>query len=163
MMNKTTFAALALLAAPLTLSACGTDTAKETEAPDGVGLEIENARLVLPPVAGNPAAIYFDMTNTTDRGIGYSAVSVDKAESATLHKKFTWEGQPPEMAEVGPQVIQSGETVSFKPGDLHVMAVNLDEAVKVGDNVEVTLIVAGGDKQSFAAKVVAPGEGMLEE
>ncbi len=162
-MKKTVFAALALMAAPLALSACGSDAAQEEQTPEGVGLVIENARLVMPPVSGNPAAIYFDMTNSTDRKIGYSAVSVDKAESATLHKKFSYDGQPAEMAELGPQVIKSGETVNFKPGDMHVMVMNLDESVKAGDSVEVTLTVAGGDKQSFAAEVVAPGEGMLEE
>ena len=68
-----------------------------------------------------------------------------------------------EMIEIVNPIIYAGEIMSFKPADNHVMAMELEDGLKEGDTVEVTLTVAGGDKQSFTAEVLAPGQGELEE
>lgn len=165
-MKKTLVAGLALMAAPIALTACGSDTAEETQAPEGVGFEIENARLVLPAVEGNPSATYFDVKNTNDRNIAIGSVSVEKATTTSLHGYYIYEDEPakpPRMIELGPQVVDANATLKFEPGDKHVMVMDLDPGVKAGDTLEVTISVAGGDKQSFPAKVVAAGEGVIEE
>jgi len=61
----------------------------------------------------------------------------------------------PETPEVPVAV---GETVVFAPGGRHVMAMDLDPALTAGETVEVTLTFASGDKASFPARVLAPGD-----
>ena len=68
-MRKSVFAAAALVLGTYGLAACG-ETAEQpaAEAPEGIaGMTVTNARLVLPAVAGNPAAVYFDLAYDGDR------------------------------------------------------------------------------------------------
>ncbi len=84
-MKSSVLAAAALSVAALGLVSCG-DSAPEqpVEAPEGVpGLTVTNARLVLPPVEGNPAAVYFDLAYEGDRNVALTRAHVQGAESAT--------------------------------------------------------------------------------
>ena len=121
------------------------------------GLTVENARLVLPPVAGNPAAIYADFDYEGDRATTLRAVAVEGAESAQLHETVEHAGNQI-MGEAGPLLVSPGETLSFEPGGKHIMVFGLPETVAAGDTVEVTVTVVGGDKMSFPAQVVAAGD-----
>jgi len=152
-------ATVGLLASTISLAACGNeaDVAAEAE-PEGIpGLSVDNARLVLPPVKGNPAAVYFDVTYEGDRGLSIRRADVAGAEEAKLHAYGEWEGKM-QMAEAMPIAITKGSEIAFKPGDLHVMAFNLDDSIEAGGTVEVTLTVSGGDKYSFDADVLAAGD-----
>ena len=82
-MRFTRIAAAGLLASSLVLSACGSEPEPVAEtAPEGVpGLTIENARLVLPPVEGNPAAVYFDLSYEGDRGLSLRRADVAGSEA----------------------------------------------------------------------------------
>ncbi len=152
-------AALAVaLGASVALTAC----ASEPEAPakvEGVveGLEVTNARLVLPPVSGNPAAVYFDVVNNGTGGISISGVAVAGAKSATVHDMLEYNFEMT-MAEAGPIALPTGEVKTFAPGGLHVMAFDLDDMIKPGDTAEVTLRVSGGDFHKFNAEVRGAGE-----
>lgn len=151
--------AASMLVSTFALAACGAEpeSVAETE-PAGVpGLSVENARLVLAPVAGNPAAVYFDLKYDGDRGLSIRRADVAGADEAQLHAYGEWEGKM-QMAEAMPLAITKGTEISFKPGDLHVMAFNLDENVEAGGTVEVTLTVSGGDKYSFDANVRSAGD-----
>lgn len=161
-MRKSVWASMALITAPIALAACGSETAPEAEAPEGVGLEVTNARLVMPAVSGNPGALYLDITNASERNIAIGGVSIDKAASAELHGYTDYEGYEPEMITLGPVLIEQGETRTFEPGGKHIMAMDLADDVAEGGSVEVTVTIAGGDKQSFTAKVVGPGQGNTE-
>ena len=147
-------AALASIAT-FSLTACGSEPeATETAAPDGVpGVSVENARLILPAVAGNPAAVYFDLSmDDTGSATAVRAASVADAGSAQVHQTMEYGGEMV-MNEAGPEALRPGETLSFSPGGLHVMAFDLAEGLAVGDTTEVTLTVVGGDKFSFPAEV----------
>jgi hypothetical protein len=151
--------AASMLVSTFALAACGAEPESVAEAePAGVpGLSVENARLVLAPVAGNPAAVYFDLKYDGDRGLSIRRADVAGADEAQLHAYGEWEGKM-QMAEAMPLAITKGTEISFKPGDLHVMAFNLDESVEAGGTVEVTLTVSGGDKYSFDANVRSAGD-----
>ena len=145
-------------AAALALAAC----AEEAPAPlevEGVypGLEITNARLVLAPVSGNPAAVYFDAAYNGERGISITGAEVAGASSATVHAMMEYNFEMT-MAEAGPIAIRGGESQTFEPGGLHVMVMELDEAVKAGDSVEVTLKIVGGKTHVFKAPVQDAGD-----
>ena len=66
-MKSTVLASLALVLAGTGLAACGEQQAPPAEKTDSKpGVAVTNGRLVLPAVAGNPAALYFDIVNSGD-------------------------------------------------------------------------------------------------
>jgi copper(I)-binding protein len=154
-------AALALAAAALLPVACGGgDPAGEevTANPDAPeGIEVANGRLMLPPVSGNPAAIYFDITNNAAQDVMIRSVSVPDSGIAMLHQTTSW-NQRTAMEEVFQQPVPAGETVSFEPGGLHVMVSDLGDTMTAGSTAEVTLTFVGGDKISFPAEIRAAGD-----
>lgn len=128
----------------------------DPEAPEGIA--VSDARMMLPAVPGNPAAIYFTIANTSDRPIAISGVSVQGADSAMLHTTTVGPQGTSTMGEMAQQAVPAGETVRFEPGGRHVMAGGLADTVRPGGVVEVTLTFTGGDKVSFPAAVRAAGD-----
>lgn len=142
----------------LALGAC----AEEAPAPapvEGVypDLEITNARLMLAPVSGNPAAVYFDAAFNGERGISITGAEVAGAGKTEVHAMMEYDFEMT-MAEAGPIAVRGGETVAFEPGGFHVMAIDLDESIAAGDTVEVTLKIIGGKTHKFEAPVKEAGE-----
>ncbi|MCB2089073.1 MAG: copper chaperone PCu(A)C [Sphingomonadaceae bacterium] len=158
-MRKDILAAAMLGVASLGLAGCGEQaSAPEEAAPEGVpGMSVENARMVLAPVAGNPAAVYFDLSYDGETNTTLRRADVAGAESSMMHDYGEWAGKM-EMAEMGPLLLQKGDKVSFKPGSKHIMAMKVSPELKPGDTTEVTLTVIGGDKFSFTAEVRAAGD-----
>lgn len=157
-MRKLLLASVALSLAGLGLAACGGEPTEQTEtAPDGIpGVSVANARLVLPAVKGNPGVLYLDVTygdaGETPR-VALSRVEIVGVKSATLHEYV--DGR---MFEMLPPVIAKGETLTFEPGAMHIMAMDLDENLAAGGSTEVTLTFGGGDKLSFPAEIRAAGD-----
>lgn len=158
-MKLTRFAAALLAASSLALAACNESAEPVAEtAPEGIpGLSVENARLVLPPVAGNPAAVYFDLAYEGDRGLSIRRADVSQAKEAQLHAYAEHNGMM-QMGESMPIALTKGTKIAFEPGGYHVMAFELAPEVQPGSKVEVTLTVSGGDKYSFEAEVRAAGD-----
>lgn len=153
---KTLFAAASLALGSIALAACSGGTADapaETEA-NPTGLEITNARLILPPVAGNPAAVYFDIANKGAKNMAVRSADVADAKSAMMHDMMEY-GREMTMAEMGPLMLRPGESAKFEPGGKHVMAFDLSPDMKPGAKTELTLTVAGGDKVSAEVTVEA--------
>ena len=153
---KTLFTAAALAAGTLTLAACSGGTGDEAKQVDDnpTGLVVTNARLMLPPVAGNPAAVYFDLKNDGKRAVAVRRADIADAKTATMHDMMEYEGKAT-MADMGPMTIKQGETVKFEPGGKHVMAFDLSPELKAGGTTEMTLTIAGGDKMSAEVPVQA--------
>jgi len=153
-MKRSVWSAVALALAALGPAACN-ETPEQAEtglaAPEGIS--VANARLILPAVAGNPGAAYFDVSNagTTNRVI--RAASVAGAGSTMMHT--TVEGAMQEATQV---VLAPGATVKFEPGGRHVMAMDLADTVTAGSQAEITLTFVGGDEVRFAADVRAAGD-----
>ena len=150
--------AAALVAGTLSLAACsrGADQAVKSDEANPTGLTISNARLMLPPVAGNPAAIYFDLKNVGTRAVAVRRADVADAKSASMHDMMEYDREMT-MADMGPLTVPVGQTVKFEPGGKHVMVFDLSPEVKAGGTTEMTLTVAGGDKVSFDVPVQAAG------
>ena len=119
----------------------------------GSGVTVSNARLALPPVKGNPGAVYFDITNAGSTDIAFRSADVEGAQSAMMHA--TNGGT---MADLMLQPVKAGETVKFAPGGLHVMAMGLADTLKAGGKTNVTLHFSNGDKLTFPAEVLAAGD-----
>lgn len=156
MNSKSVLASVAILA----LAACGDEPAEEVvaEAPDcPPGIEVDGGWMSMAAVAGDPAAVYFTITNSGDESKMIAAADVAGAASAALHEMGTWNLQP-SMDEVLQLDVPAGESVTFEPGGLHVMAMEPGEDLVVGGETEVTLTFVRGDKCSFPAQIRAPGD-----
>ena len=66
--------------------------------------------------------------------------------------------EPTGMQRILQVMIKAGETVNFKEGGNHLMAMELADTIKPGDTVEVTLHFVGGDEIHFPATVHAAGD-----
>ncbi len=158
-MKTLLFAAVALVSVTLGLAACG----EAAEAPDaeeeaGIpGMTVTNGRMVLAPVEGNPAAVYFDLAYDGDRSFAVRRADVEGAESAMLHEYGEYDFKV-QMMEALPIVLNKGDEVAFEPGGRHVMAMNPSPDLKPGGTTEVTLTVSGGDTHSFPVEIRAAGE-----
>ena len=159
-MKKPFYAAILLAGASLGLASCGgqqeeTAPAEQSDAIEGI--EVTDARLVLPPVAGNPAAIYFTLKNNGDRNIAFRNAEVEKAGKAEIHDMMEWDSEMV-MGEAPPVMVETGSTVIFEPGGKHVMAFDLEEGFGEGDTTTITLIAAGSRRHSFEATAQAAGD-----
>ncbi len=157
-MKKFTIAAA--LAATSILSAC--DGEADTSAQEQVegtlpGLEISNARMVLAPVEGNPAAVYFDLAYDGDKATAIRSAEVANSKSAELHATMEWVDKM-EMGETGPIKLAKGTKETFEPGGKHVMVFEPSTDLQPGGKAEVSLVIIGGDKHTFEADIVAAGE-----
>ncbi len=121
------------------------------------GISITNPRLVLPPVAGNPAAVYFDLSYTGDAGVTLNSVAVEGAGMSMIHQTVEKDGATM-MVDAGPIALTTGTPVSFAPGGMHVMAMQPSDAWQPGGSVTVTLTLSDGTTQSFPAEIRAAGE-----
>lgn len=155
-MKSALFASAALALSVLGLSACEKQP-EQAVAPEGMpGVTVENARLVLPAVKGNPGVVYFDVTYGGADYATIRKVEIAGAKEAMMHDTTTQNG----VTQMYPAPfinLTKGETIKFEPGGKHVMAMGLDPALAVGGDVEVTLTFAGGDKLTTSAKIQAPG------
>lgn len=158
-MKKTVFAALLLAGAPLALAACSeTEAPAEASDPNTIaGLTITDARMMLPPVAGNPAAVYFTVKNDGDKNIALRSASVEGAGSAQLHDMMEYDFEMT-MGEMPPLMLQPGDSAVFEPGGKHVMVFEPGPDLAEGGTAEVTLTAAGGRNHTFEAPIQAAGE-----
>ena len=152
------FLALALAGATLSLSACGDSPSEAPVEEAGIaGMTVSNPRMVLAPVAGNPAAVYFDLAYEGDRSLALNRAEVKGAKSAMFHDYGEYDFKV-QMMEMLPLPLKKGDKVSFEPGGKHIMAIEPDETLQPGGTAEVTLIVSGGKSQTFEAPIRAAGE-----
>ncbi|HSG57586.1 MAG TPA: copper chaperone PCu(A)C, partial [Paracoccaceae bacterium] len=107
--------------------------------------------------AGNPAAVYFTITNNGTEPQTMRAVSVQGAESAMFHETSEWNLQV-DMQELIQVPVPAGESVVFEQGGKHVMAMGLPAGLEPGGELEVTISFVRGDKVSFPVRLLAPGD-----
>ena len=152
---RSLIAAALLAAGTLTLAACSAEPAVDAEKEaNPTGLTVANARLILPAVAGNPAAVYFDLGNEGTRAVAVRAADIADAKRTEMHDMMEYGGVMT-MNEMGPVTVPQDQTVKFAPGGKHVMAFDLSPELKAGATTEMTLTIAGGDKASFPVRVEA--------
>jgi periplasmic copper chaperone A len=160
--TNTSRPALALLcAAALSgLSACAEPAeapATEEQEATTAALTVSNARIVLPPVAGNPAAVYFDLSYSGPAGVTLENVSVEGAGMTMIHD-YAQEAGKMRMEMADAVLLGSEAPVRFAPGGLHVMAMEPSEALQAGGTAKVTLTLSNGATTIIDAPVRAAGD-----
>lgn len=156
-MVRKSLIALALAGAPLALTGCG-EAPVEKPVETGIpGMTVTNARMVLAPVAGNPAAVYFDLAYEGDRNVALNRAEVKGAKSAMFHDYGEYNLKV-QMMEMLPVPLTKGTKLSFEPGKKHLMAMDVDPALKAGGKTEATIIVSGGGRHTFPVEIRAAGD-----
>ncbi|WP_157080946.1 copper chaperone PCu(A)C [Novosphingobium naphthalenivorans] len=158
-----TFAFLCTAAAFATLAGCQQaaapspeETASEAAGPDArPGIAASDGRLVLPVVAGRPAAIYFSVRNDGAAAATLAGVHVAGAGKAEMHKTEGGTMSPVDSVEIAP-----GTTIDFAPGGYHVMGFDLSDSLKTGETTELTLTFSDGDKVSMPLRIEKMGDDM---
>ena len=149
-------AALAACQQPPSSDSAATEAATEAAGPDArPGIAASDGRMVLPVVAGRPAAVYFSVRNDGAKTATLAGVHVAGAGTAEMHKT---EGGT--MSAVGSVDLGPGATVEFAPGGYHVMAFDLSDTLKAGETTELTLTFSDGDKLSMPLRIEKMGAGM---
>lgn len=130
------------------IAACGGST-------DG-GPEIVDARVGQP--TGPNAALYFTAVagDESDRLLGASSTV---ASDIQIHETTVGEDGSIGMRQVEGLDLPAGETLTLEPGALHLMLIDV-ERLRLGDEVDVTLVWENGGESTISAEVVAPGETM---
>ena len=148
-------------AAVLMLSACSPEadappTDADTAAAAGA-LTVSNARLVLPPVSGNPAAVYFDLSYAGAPGVTLDSVSVEGAGMTMIHDYAESAGKT-QMVMTDAVPLSASAPVSFAPGGLHVMVMEPSDALAPGSMAKITFMLSDGTTTTVDAPVRAPGD-----
>ena len=133
------FATLALV-----LAACGTGGSGE------LGINDVWAR---PGLAEGNSAVFFVIDNPGAEDLLLSASS-DVASAVELHKTIMQDGNM-QMVQQMNVPVPTGETV-FKPGDLHVMLIGLNNDLIPGDTFTVTLNFETAGEKALTVVVREP-------
>lgn len=146
-------AALVLLAACDRKAAAPTSATSESVA-DRAGPQaiVSGARLVLPAVSGNPAALYLTLANAGTAPLRLTGLAVAGASSTELHQTLDGTMAPLAALEVAP-----ASAASLAPGARHAMVMGLNPAPKPGDRVAVTLKFADGSALDTTARAEPAG------
>ncbi len=145
---------VALYACSPTADAPPTDA--ETVAAAGA-ITVSNARLVLPPVSGNPAAVYFDLSYTGAAGVTLDSVSVEGAGMTMMHDYAESAGKT-QMVMTDAVPLSASAPVSFAPGGLHVMVMEPSDALTPGSMAKITFTLSDGTTAVVDAPVRGPEE-----
>jgi periplasmic copper chaperone A len=134
-----------IFAALLALAGCG----PREEAPAAPWVS-------LPAAPGRPGAGYFDVAVPADKG-ALVAVSSPRAARIEMHETMT-SGTMSSMRPLARVVPENGR-ILFDPGGRHLMLFDMDQALKPGDRVALTLRFERGGGDTIAAEVTPPGAG----
>jgi len=115
-------------------------------------MQIDDAWLrAVPPVAHGTAG-YFKLTNASDQDWQLVSVNGDAARHWMIHKTVVENGIS-KMVDPGPLWIRPGETLLFKPQDLHIMVMGLNKPLKSGNDIVVNLVFANRDHKRVQQSV----------
>jgi copper(I)-binding protein len=139
--------------AALALASCNQQPAATADQTPAAGqISVTEGKLVLPAVAGNPGAAYFTVSNKTAQAASLAAVSVEGATKAEMHETSGGSMQPLTTLTLGP-----GATLTFAPGEKHVMVFGVPKTLQAGATSSITLTFAGGKTASGPLRVAAAG------
>lgn len=153
------FPAAALLALVPACSQPADTPARQAEAGAAgrSALTVTNPRVVLAPVAGNPAALYFDLAYAGPAGVSLTGVAVEGAGMTMIHD-YAEEAGKTKMVMADSVPLAAGTPVAFKSGGLHVMLMDPGSALSAGRTAKVTLSLSDGTTTVIEAPVRAAGD-----
>ena len=138
-----------ILIAALLLSGCGSKK----------GIEVHSAWM-RPAAKGENGGVYFELHNHGTTPDELTGVSSDVAVVAEIHESKL-EGDVMTMNMLSSLPLEANADITFEPGGLHVMLIDLRQDFKVDDEFMVTLHFKNSEDITFHVLVrdVAPDEG----
>ena len=95
---------------------------------------------IRPTVQGQNGAVYFLLNNYSAEADELVAASSNITDSVEIHESSMVEGTDiMQMNQVFSVPLNGGSEVTFKPGGLHIMLVEVKREIKNGETVEITL------------------------
>ncbi|MHB8778971.1 MAG: copper chaperone PCu(A)C [Anaerolineales bacterium] len=107
-------------------------------APSNDGLTVNETR-ARPAFKGENGAVYLVIENHTDSHDALTGASTEIASATEIHMSMQNEQGVMTMSRQDSVQILPGEKVTFKPGGLHIMLVDLKQDLKIGDTFTLTL------------------------
>lgn len=138
------------------LTACGDDKGAPRLENRKDGVEIVDARLVLPIVSGGAGAAYFTVNNATDNPISIVTVEVAGSNMAMMHETLQTGGHST-MQMLGKVDVPAHQSVAFSPGGKHIMVTGMSASLKANTMTYLTLTLGDGDKSRIELPVVPQG------
>jgi len=92
-----------------------------------------------PAAAGDNSAVYLVIQNDTTSADALISVSTDVASTAEAHMSMLNDQGVVSMQMQEAVQIPAGDSLKFKPGGLHIMLVDLQQDLKVGDTFTLVL------------------------
>ena len=149
--------AAAAAAAVVLLAACGSDDSSTVSE-----LTVERAWSRTTPAGATTGVVYFEITSPDDDTIVSASVPADIAGAAELHESMaagdgghshggdTTDTTAPSgemvMEPVDEVELSANSTVVFEPGGLHVMLIDLADALTLDEEFTLTLTLGSGDQ-----------------
>lgn len=128
-----------VIALLLALTACsGEDSEQQESLVDAEGIHIEGA-WARPGSEGRMSAAYFLITNYDEEDDRLVGVRSEAAQLTEIHESFESDNGMMGMREIPELDIPAKSTVAFEQGGLHVMLIQLTEALRDGESFELTL------------------------
>lgn len=109
------------------------------------------------PVTPDVGALYFSVRNAGDHPDRLTAVSVDVADSATLHTQ-RMEGATMRMVPLDGLTVPAGDVMRMVPGGDHVMVAGIRRPYDAGDSLLVTITLERSGSVTFVVPVVSYGD-----
>ncbi|WP_070969039.1 copper chaperone PCu(A)C [Vibrio sonorensis] len=111
-----------------------------------------------PPTAVN-SAVFGEITNAGDADRFIVSASTDAAGKVELHDVIK-DGDVMKMRQVENFKIPANGKTVLKPGSFHIMLFELKQPLEEGNKIEVEVVFANGEKQSFTAPIKKVMKGM---
>ncbi|MCP4041181.1 MAG: copper chaperone PCu(A)C [Gammaproteobacteria bacterium] len=124
-------------------------------------LQIQDPWVRAAPPTVKVLAAYFALTNKDDAPRKIVRVSSPAFERVEIHRSIM-QGDMAHMAHHEELTIPPNETVTLKPGELHLMLIGARKPLHRGDSVPITLSLQNGEEVIIHAPVRPDGMGGMD-
>lgn len=118
-------------------------------------LQVSEAKLRLLP-GSLPAAGYFTLTNTGNQPVVLTGAQSPAFAQVMMHRSSLENGMA-SMQHVVQVEVPAGETLKFASGGYHLMLMQRQRELSLGDKVEASLFFADGQSLPVIFTAVPPG------
>ena len=148
MMNTSTFLTAAVIIA-LISSGCSSDSNQQKDNGNVILGKVElTDGWARPGSKGNTSGAYLTIANGTAEADTLRRISSPAAGKTELHQSYSEGDGVSGMRPAGPQAIKAAQELVLNPGGLHIMLMNLNQDLAVGDSVTINLEFARVGTQS---------------
>jgi copper(I)-binding protein len=158
-LNRTIAAIFVVLALATGASASGANQSHSGK-PNGEGIVVEHAEIVLAPPGGMIMAGYLAIWNGTGNQANLQAVESGSFASVSIHNTIVSDGVARMRPVEGVIPIPGNSELLMQRGGLHLMLSEPAAAIEEGETVDMTL--EDGRRIGASARVLAPGQKTID-